>query len=249
MAMIRRRARPALRVAPTTAAVAVLALTLAAGAWQAGKARDKSALEARQAAVRDAAEMAVPAGPIEPAVVDGARMVARGEFLSPRTVYWDNRFAGKVAGIAVVTPLKLAGTARVLLVDRGIYVPGADRARLPEFAAPAGVVEVRGRAYLAPARTLELADSADGARLWQNLTPAKFTARTGLEAHGFLLREAGPAPAGLLRAPDQPAPVRASGMTADKHRGYAFQWFSLAALTLGLFAFFTFFEHVKPDAA
>lgn len=33
-----------------------------------------------------------------------------------------------------------------------------------------------------------------------------------------------------------------AGMTAAKHRGYAFQWYSLAALTALLFVIFTFFE-------
>ena len=33
-----------------------------------------------------------------------------------------------------------------------------------------------------------------------------------------------------------------TGMTAAKHRGYAFQWYGLAALTAALFLFFTFVE-------
>ncbi|MBL8377101.1 MAG: SURF1 family protein [Burkholderiales bacterium] len=249
--MIRRRPRPAFGLLPAAAALVVMAITGALGAWQAGKARVKDDVETRQARARDAAEVTVPTAFVDPLSVDGARMVARGEFLPDATVYWDNRFAGKTAGIAVITPLKLAGSAKVVLVDRGIHVPGADRTRLPAFTPAPGSVEVRGRAYLAPQRTLELAETVDAGRLWQNLTPEKFARRFGMDVHGFILREGGPpaAGAGLVRAPDRPPPPREAGMTADKHRGYALQWFSLAALTAVLFVWFTFFEHVRPDTA
>jgi surfeit locus 1 family protein len=32
----------------------------------------------------------------------------------------------------------------------------------------------------------------------------------------------------------------------DTHRGYAFQWFSLAATTAGLYLYFTFFRKARP---
>ena len=63
----------------------------------------------------------------------------------------------------------------------------------------------------------------------------------------FILRELGNAGnEGLIRAPDMP-PATDAGMTAAKHRGYAFQWYSLALLTFALFLFFTFFRHDKPS--
>jgi len=131
----------------------------------------------------------------------------------------------------------------VVLVDRGVAAPEADRSRLPVIATPSGEVEVRGRAYLAPRHTLELKPDADSGSLWQNLTPEKFSQASGLRAHAFLLRQTdGAAPAGLIRAPEA-APIAESGMTAAKHRGYAFQWYSLCALTAVLWVFFTFFRH------
>lgn len=244
--MIRRRARPAIHPLPALAAAAMIALGTAAGTWQAGRAAEKAEVEARGAAQRDAAEIRIGIEDLDGAAVDGRLAVVRGEFLPEHTVYWDNQFAGRVAGMAVITPLKIVGSRNVVLVDRGIAVPAGDRARLPAVPAPAGVIEVRGRAYLAPRRTIELAAAADSGRLWQNLTPQKFSERTGLAAQPFLLRESGDTvPAGLVRGPDQPP--GSSGMTAAKHRGYAFQWFALAALAAVLFLFFTFFHHDKPN--
>lgn len=247
MAMIKLRERPRIDTVPALAAAAVMALTFAAGQWQGGRAAEKDAIEARQAAQRDAGEVLLPATAIDAMALDGRRVVARGSFIGTATVFWDNRFAGRVAGMAVVTPLALDGGRRVVLVDRGIVVPGADRARLPVIATPAGTVEIRGRAYVAPRRTLELTGHADQGTLWQNLTPEKFAAHTGMEVQPVLLRQdGGPGGENLLRAPDV-APSADTGMTAAKHRGYAFQWYSLSALCVILIVFFTFFRHDQPS--
>ena len=228
-------------------AVVTIVLTAWLGHWQASRAAQKDVVETRQGAQRDADELELAGDVVDAVALDGRRIVARGEFVGASTVYWDNRFAGNVAGMAVITPLRIAGSPKVVLVDRGILVPGADRAKLPDIATPAGPVVLRGRAYLAPRRTLELTESVDEGKLWQNLTPEKFSARTGIETQGFILRlafEAAPGD-GLKRAPDM-MPGSSTGMTALKHRGYAFQWYSLSALAAVLFVFFTFFQYDKP---
>ena len=246
--MISLRQRHALQALPLVAALVLIGLTAWLGYWQASRAAEKDMVETRQGSQRDADELELAGDFADAAALDGRRIVARGEFVGAATVYWDNRFVGKVAGMAVITPLRIAGSRRVLLVDRGIVVPGADRTQLPAIATPTGPVVVRGRAYIAPRRTLELSESVDEGKLWQNLTPEKFTARSGMEAHGFVLRlglEGAPAD-GLKRAPDMESGA-STGMTAAKHRGYAFQWYSLSALVAVLFVFFTFFQYDKPS--
>ena len=245
--MIRLRQRPAVQAVPLIAAAMLIALTACLGHWQASRAADRDVVETRQGSQREADEIELAGDVADAATLDGRRIVARGEFVDGATVYWDNRFVGKVAGMAVITPLRIAGSRKVLLVDRGIVVPGADRTKMPVIATPTGPVVLRGRAYIAPRRTLELTESVDEGKLWQNLTPEKFTARTGIAAHGFVLRlgvEDAP-DAVLKRAPDT-ASGTSAGMTAAKHRGYAFQWYSLSALLALLLVFFTFFQYDKP---
>ncbi len=246
--MIKPRPRPAVRALPTIAALALVAVGCLLGGWQSGRALDKDAIESRHAAIRDATEILAPVAPLDPLMVDGRRVVLRGEFLPASTVYWDNQFVGRVAGMAVITPLRLTGGSRVVLVNRGLVVPGADRLQLPVVTTPAGAVVIRGRAYLPPGRTFELKDNADQGALWQNLTMEKFAARTGFEVHGFIVRQdpVDGAPDGLRRPPDAPTPD-AQGMTAAKHRGYAFQWYALAVLVALLLVFFTFFQYDKPS--
>lgn len=235
--MIRLRERPAWRVVPTIAAVLVFALACGLGNWQRGRALEKAPVEDRQALARDAATLELGADAIDPVSVDGRRLRVRGEFLGQATVYWDNQIVDRIAGFAVITPLRLAGGSMVVLVDRGVVAPGPERAKLPVVATPAGVVEVEGRAYIPPRRTVELADNVDQGALWQNLTIEKFARRTGLKVHGFILRQGGAAEPGLRRAADAHAGA-ASAMTAAKHRGYAFQWYSLAVLIAALAVFF-----------
>ena len=246
--MISLRQRPAVHALPLIMAVVLMLLTSWLGHWQASRAAEKDLIESRQGSQRDADELEVTGDVVDASALDGRRIVARGEFVGAATVYWDNRFVGRVAGMAVITPLRIAGSRKVILVDRGIVVPGADRTKLPVIATPSGPVAVRGRAYIAPRRTLELTKSVDEGGVWQNLTPEKFTARTGIEAHGFVLRLAleGAPDDGLKRVPDVVSSASA-GMTAAKHRGYAFQWYALSALVAVLFVFFTFFQYDKPS--
>jgi cytochrome oxidase assembly protein ShyY1 len=82
-------------------------------------------------------------------------------------------------------------------------------------------------------------------RIWQNVTPEKFAQARKLILQPFMVRETGPAPAPLLRMTDNTGLPFETGMTAAKHRGYAFQWYSLAVLAGLLFLLFTFLTNEK----
>ncbi|RYF40875.1 MAG: SURF1 family protein, partial [Comamonadaceae bacterium] len=78
-------------------------------------------------------------------------------------------------------------------------------------------------------------DGAAQGRIRQNLDLAAFGAETGLSLLPVSLLQTGAASEGLLR--DWPA----SNTGVDKHYGYAFQWFALCALLVGLYAWFQVF--------
>ena len=111
------------------------------------------------------------------------------------------------AGYDVVAPLKLAGSERFVLVDRGWVAQGPRRAELPAVPPPAGMQTVIGRVNLPPQRYLELAtERGSGAVVAES--------RSGTHCRGdrprcccrFIVEQADPvAPAdGLVR--DWPAP-------------------------------------------
>jgi surfeit locus 1 family protein len=137
-------------------------------------------------------------------------------------------------GFYVVTPLKLEGSARAVLVQRG-WVPRnfEDRVKLPAVETPSGGVEVRGRMAPPPAKLYEF-DGAGSGPIRQNLDLARFREETQLDLLELSVLQLGPPSEGLLRD----WPQVASGV--EKHYGYAFQWWALSALIAVLYAWFQF---------
>lgn len=234
---------------PTLAAGCVAALALSLGNWQLRRADEKRALGERAAQAATAAAIVVPAAPVDPAGLDGRRVRVRGRFVADRTVFVDNRTHKGVAGVHVATPVRIEGSGLHVLVLRGwIARDPRDRSRLPEVRTPTDTVEIEGIAEASLQQALELRGApAPGPadRLWQNLSIERYAAWSGLPLQTVVVRQYD-LPAtddGLVR--DWPEPR----LDVDKHLGYAFQWFALAAATAGLWAWFTFFRHRDDDTS
>lgn len=221
------------------AALLGAALTARLGVWQLDRAAQKVAL---QAAID--AQAARPALGNAELSANGAGQLhrqvrLRGRWVSDRTVWLDNRPMDGRAGFYVVTPLRLAGRGEAILVERGWAPRDAfDRSRLPAVSTPAGEIEVEGRLAASPSRLYQLGEGSTGT-IRQNLDPAAFAVESGLALLPLTVVQTAPAGAqdGLLR--HWPAP----DLGLQKHYGYAFQWFALCALILGLYVWF---QLVRP---
>jgi surfeit locus 1 family protein len=158
----------------------------------------------------------------------------RGHWVASRTVFLDNRqMQGKV-GFYVVTPLRLEGSDRAVLVERGwVQRNFLQRDKLPEIPTPGGVVELRGRLAPPPAKLYEFSGAGSGV-IRQNLDLAGFRAETGLPLLELSVQQTGAASGGLLR--DWPEP--ASG--AATNYGYAAQWWAMSILIAILYVWFQF---------
>lgn len=218
----------------TVACWSMIALTASLGRWQMSRAEYKQHLAEAMAARAQ-----------EPPLDNGAllkrdllaedvhrRVSLRGRWLAEHTVYLDNRPMHKRPGFWVYTPLELDGSSKVLLVQRG-WIPRdfADRARLAPVQTPQGLVELDARLALSPGKLYEF-KGEEGGPIRQNLEIASFRIATGLDLLDALAVQTGPASEGLQRQWDAPD----SGV--DKHHGYAFQWFGLCALLVGLYVWF-----------
>jgi cytochrome oxidase assembly protein ShyY1 len=240
-------------VVPTLAALALVAVTVSLGNWQMRRADEKRALHARHEAASRDAVVRVPAGDLDPASLEGRRVVARGELLPRWTVFVDNRTHKGIAGFYVLSPLRMTGSERHVLVLRGwVASDPRQRSRLPDLATPAGEVEIEGIAQLDLEHVLELGRSAPPGpqdRLWQNADVASFARWSGLAMQPLVVREtvaprvgADERDDGLVR--DWPDP----GSGVEKHLGYAFQWYALAVLAAGLWARFVLFGRRKAES-
>nr|WP_255581634.1 SURF1 family protein [Cupriavidus sp. AU9028] len=230
---------------PAIAALAVIVLTCALGVWQLDRGQQKQQREARLRL--HAAQPAVPLGeiPLQADAIGYAerRVVAVGRFDADRTVLLDNRPHGHGedtrAGFLVVTPLLLQDTgtpgAAVLVVRGWLPRDPYERTRVAPFATPTGTVTVEGTALATVPRVYALGSAgADrGQRIRQNIELAAFAAELGRPLHTIVIRQTSDTGDGLAR--DWPA----ADSGADRHYGYAFQWFSLAGLTLVLLVLHT----------
>lgn len=218
----------------TLAAVLMAALTFSLGQWQLDRAAQKAALQAsldQQAAQPVLGNTELTAGATLAPLKD-RRVKLTGQWQPAQTVYLENRPMNQRPGFWVLTPLRLEGSDKVVLVQRG-WIPRdfQDRSRLAPIETPAGNVSLQGRMAPAPGKLYEFAGAAAGP-IRQNLDIAAFREETGLPLVQALVVETGPASQGLLREWSAP------NAGVDKHHGYAFQWFGLCALVIGLYGWF-----------
>ena len=218
----------------TFAALVVAASTFSLGQWQLRRADQKETL---QAAIE--AQKMLPA--LDNRALEATKNIAdqihktvsvQGLWQPERTVYLDNRPMGGKTGFWVLTPLALQGTSQVILVQRGWVLRNFnDRALLPDVQTPAGLVTVTGRIAPPPSKLYEF-KGEDTGRLRQNIDLKAYQMETGLPLLDVSLLQTGGPSEGLLR--DWAAP----NLGVDKHYGYAFQWFGLCALVVGLYGWY-----------
>lgn len=217
-------------------ALALLSMTgtLALGRWQLSRAAQKVAL---QASMEAKSTMSILDGRVlvahaDPALELHRRVVLRGQWIPERTVFLDNRPMNGRTGLYVVTPMRLEGSAAVVLVQRGwVARDFMDRSRLPTIETPAGVREIVGRIAPPPAKLYELSGSDTGL-IRQNIDLAGFAVETGLALLPVSVQQTGAAGDAMLR--DWPRPA----VGVEKHYGYAFQWFALSSLIAILYVWF-----------
>lgn len=228
--------RPRTLIALAAAAASVM-LTVSLGNWQLRRADEKLALQAAWDRAEQAPPLPVAGTDLAVLAKDLPRRVQlRGRFLAGHDVWLDNRQMDGQTGLLLITPLRLADGA-VVLVNRGFARRDPrDRTRLPAVARPADEVTIEGVAVAQASRVLQIGENAPNGTgqpaVWQNLDFDAFERASGLTVARWVVQQTQGADDGLLRH----WPPLAAGV--DKHHGYALQWFALAALITALTLFF-----------
>ena len=222
---------------PMIAALVVIAVTCALGNWQLSRAHEKTDRAARLAALAAQAPVDLKAGQADAAALVDRQVRARGSFDDSRTVLLDNRPHGNGAdsraGFLVLTPLRLVDGGQVLVLRGWLPRDAQDRTRIAPFPTPAGEVTVEGTALAAVPRVYSLGQdpaAEAGRKIRQNIDLAAYAREIGTPLLPVVLEQSGDTGDGLARdwAP--------ADFGADRHYGYAAQWFGLAALTVVLVA-------------
>lgn len=207
----------------------MVAVFSALGSWQLRRAVQKEGMLENVAAAlsRGTTHPLAEAGRL-PGGYDWA--AGEGRFLPAPALLLDNQRRGQAVGVRVFAPFQpTQGPA--MLVDLGwLPLPG-DR-RLPDVAAPAGEQSLRG--LLAPAPTAGLALGppyvVHDAHRWlmTRVDLPALSAGLKLPLAPRVLRLDPALPLGYARDLD----VLPNTLPPERHRGYALQWFGLAAASL-----------------
>ena len=231
-------------LAPALATVLGAALFIHLGLWQRGKAEAVEAQLARYEARAHLPPLVLDGALLDAAQADNGRFTVQGHFEPAQQFFVDNRQEEGVAGVHVVTPLKIDGSETRLLVNRGWIAWTQGRRVLPTVAVPDGPVRVTGTAQVPSTKKFFLMPNRQEAaqNLWQRVDLARFTQQSGKIIEPFVLLQdaddASGAADSLVRhwpAPENRAPM---------HRGYAWQWFGMAGVLL-LFALFSLWRALR----
>jgi surfeit locus 1 family protein len=221
-------------------AVAVAGLTLfaglfaALGLWQLRRADENRALAAQFAAGGSATLLGDP-----PALLTDSnrfhRIQLRGTYVAAPQFLLDNMLHDGVAGYHVLTALRVEGSTRRLIVNRGWVGGGSDRRVLPDVSASTEPRTIAGRIERLPRPGLRLGEPAapvsapttENVAVVEYPTMAELAAQLGQPLFDYQLLLDPAEPGGYAR--DWQAP----GVGPERNLVYAGQWLLLAVGALG----------------
>lgn len=162
-----------------------------------------------------------------------------GEYATQYQILVDNKVENSLVGYHVVTPFKIAGTNEYVLVNRGWIQGMAQRADLPVFETPIGILDVQGMAWLPTKKIFTLEDKAQIATesktwqpVWQNLDMQKYVQHVPIKILPIIIKLDKKSTAGGF--------VRNWEMSQERivtHLGYAYQWFGFAFAALLIYLY------------
>lgn len=244
-------------------------LTFSLGQWQTGRAQEKQTLF-------DAQARALAAEPVSPASarldldnLSYRKIELRGRFEAKALIYIDNRQVNGRPAVQVVQGFRPEGANFLIPVDRGLLLRNPAEPRLapnmpagamrdgemfnlqgtilPRFAQSA---ELRGIA-LGDAENIVMAQS-NGFEVWSNFSVDEFEKRTGEPVSNFVITQqpvaqtAGQQPQARMVGGFYHLAVPLQEQVA-KHKGYAFQWFTMSAVLVLLTLFFVYREFFRSE--
>ena len=236
---------------PAIVALIMLAVLLSAGFWQLDRAEEK-----RRLAVEQAYRGAKSAVVLEPGLLAAPNLTqllhrhasADGYYRSDKQYLLDNRTHKHVAGYHVLTPLRLQGSDVHVLVNRGWLPVGPDRGQLPDLAVAEQSLTEEGLMVAPPASGLVLGSSGYEQGGWprvvQQVDLARIEQQLGAPLLPFVLRLSPDSEHGYVREWQ----IR-TGLSPERHVGYAVQWFALAVALVALCTWAAVERAVEDDHA
>jgi surfeit locus 1 family protein len=218
--------KPAL--VPSLLTLLLLPVLLSLGFWQLRRAHEKEVLQASFQASLEAPYVPVATVDLAAPAALYRKVIAPGHYDSSHQILLDNQFQGEQLGYQVFTPLRLAGQAGAILVDRGWVPLGVSRQQVPAVTVTNAEVTIKGRVSQPANPGLRLAEPANAVHSWPRVVQYVDYQQLSAEL-GYPL-----APAVILLDPEAGSGYQRDwhpsfgGFGPERHQAYAVQWFALA---------------------
>ncbi len=216
------------------------------GIWQLQRLQQRREANAFLMARLSRQPLALTGQDVNPDQIELSRVVATGQYDFSQEIVLRNQTLGGVPGGHVVTPLRLAGSDRAVLVDRG-WVPLDEKGAPARSAAvrPAGEVTVHGVARRSQTRPNFIAPAdpppPPGGRLdaWFRVDIPHIQQQIAYPLLPIFIQEGEPSEADPMVSGNRlPVPYIQIDLSEGPHLAYAIQWFAFAAILLGGYALF-----------
>ena len=234
------------RLVPTLAFLLVLPVLIGLGFWQLDRAEQKIELQAQYDARLSETPITIGAALRQPAELQYHRVSISGYYDHSHTVYLDNRVHKGVPGYYVITPLRLDNSETRVLVNRGWVRLGTDRAKLPDVQPSRMLQQITGVATVPHAKVFRLAPAEpigkQWQQVWQHMSMKRFAEAVSYPVQPVVvLLDPASQAEGFVRQ------WRRFDAKVTIHQGYAFQWFSMAVVLVGIYAFYTLRRSKEDD--
>jgi surfeit locus 1 family protein len=216
------------------------------GIWQLQRLQQRREANALLMARLSRAPLTLTGQDVDPEQIDLSRVVATGQYDYDQEIILRNQSLDGAPGAHVITPLRLAGTDRAVLVDRG-WVPLDEKGAPARSAAtrPAGEVTVHGVARRSQVRPNSIAPAdpvpAPGGRLdaWFRVNIPQIQQQIAYPLLPIFIQEGEPSEAApVVSGYRLPVPYIQIDLSEGPHLAYAIQWFAFAAILLGGYVLF-----------
>ncbi len=212
--------------------VAVFIILVKLGLWQLARGEEKTALLAQMEARQSLPALSFEQlqHKIDKEAVTGYRLQIHSTPASSQIWLLDNQIYQGQVGYLAFQPLQIEANQPWLLVELGFVAASSHRDELPHITALSGELNIEGRLYqkqINPLSQSLMAETGSSIR-FQNLNMPEIA-----KALGHPLLDAVLQPDELTSL-DLPHPWQPFPLSAQKHWGYALQWFSMATVFAGL---------------
>ena len=233
---------------PSLATLISFPLLLSLGFWQLDRATEKEQVMEKFEANYNGASIDLNTNLSDrndPAAMQWRNITVAGNFESTRQFLLDNQPMNFKTGYLVFTPFKLNDNPTRVLINRGWVPANPDRRILPEISISEENLTISGTAKKPPFSGVVLSEDLsenleNGLIRIQQVDLEKIAATTGETFLPYIIRLDKDDPRGYQR--DWVLP----GSGAEKHYGYAFQWFAMAAALIIIY-FVVNFKRKRND--